>query len=1098
MDNTYVDIVLLNLKRIINDEQLSLNNKIHALYNLMTEVSEEVTSVDRILFTTLFSRLAYIGTKYRLQSKDLHIIHQFRRACEKQEFGEDRTIYTKLGQSAIHLLLNAAYDSHIEVDYRGVVSVISEHKYKGYTPLIEGLALSVDLEECTIKFVDEKDGTAIRTVLFDISDKNEQFTSSIRSVHKHLKFPIHVNLLDVEYLDDNLVPQAFVFDPDYLLDVTAVAECFKDYGTETFLSILGRLKEKESKNIPLLIGNVANMCLDELITDPEIEFGEIIPKIFEYNPTSMVLYGDEEVKDIISLAKEHFTNLKLVVKGQLKKLSIDRSYIYLEPSFYSRQYGLQGRLDLFHQNEKAGKYDIVELKTGKIYKPNKYGLNGNHYIQTMLYDLLLKSTFGSKIKPTCYILYSKLGENSLKYAPAARAQQYEAMKVRNELIILEHIMAYSPEKLRSLFGYLKADNFKNVKGFVLTDLKGFEKWYLSLPSLYRDYFLSFMSFIKREQFLAKTGVHGLENSNGHSALWLENSQEKEERFALLKRLEILKNNTEEVLPTLKLGFTRETTELANFRQGDIAVLYPYQDDPQAVLHNQVFKCTILEVGISHVVVRLRSNQYNHSIFRKYTFWNVEEDKMDSAFVKSLRSVFHMLHASSDRISLLLGQKRPISQTCPVHNYEQLTGEQNTILKSMISAQDYFLLWGPPGTGKTSVMLRACVDNLLKTTSQNILLLAYTNRAVDEICAAVESIDPESKSAYVRIGSRAACDPRFQENMLNEVITGIDNRRELREKLASYRIYIGTLSSVINKPELLDIIKFDTTIVDEASQVLEPSIVGLLAKVKKFILIGDHKQLPAIVQQDRDACIVESEELNQVSITDLGMSFFERLYRRCHEQEWSHAYGILSQQGRMHLDLMQFVNEHFYENKLRVLPQVERLTAPQWSFLIKNNSLPQSRTVYIPSEVERTIQYKTNLDEAQKVAILIAAYSKAYGDRLDSGKIGVITPYRAQIALIKHICLTQGISLDNITIDTVERYQGGAREVIIISMCLNRKIQYRSLVNLSIDGVDRKLNVALTRAKEQIVIIGNEDLLLQQSTYKELIKSYNKWEGLVDA
>lgn len=81
---------------------------------------------------------------------------------------------------------------------------------------------------------------------------------------------------------------------------------------------------------------------------------------------------------------------------------------------------------------------------------------------------------------------------------------------------------------------------------------------------------------------------------------------------------------------------------------------------------------------------------------------------------------------------------------------------------------------------------------------------------------------------------------------------------------------------------------------------------------------------------------------------------------------------------------------------------------------------------------------------------------------------------------------EGIDCSSITIDTVERYQGGARDIILISLCTNAASQMETLVSLSEEGVDRKLNVALTRARERVVVLGNEDILMKNAVYKSLI------------
>ena len=87
----------------------------------------------------------------------------------------------------------------------------------------------------------------------------------------------------------------------------------------------------------------------------------------------------------------HFENLKDVVNNELKNSNISKDKAYLEPSFFSNEYGVQGRLDLFHIDEENKQSDIVELKSGKLFKPNGYGLNENHYVQTLLYDLIIES-----------------------------------------------------------------------------------------------------------------------------------------------------------------------------------------------------------------------------------------------------------------------------------------------------------------------------------------------------------------------------------------------------------------------------------------------------------------------------------------------------------------------------------------------------------------------------------------------------------------------------------------------------------------------------------------------------------------------------------
>jgi len=156
-----------------------------------------------------------------------------------------------------------------------------------------------------------------------------------------------------------------------------------------------------------------------------------------------------------------------------------------------------------------------------------------------------------------------------------------------------------------------------------------------------------------------------------------------------------------------------------------------------------------------------------------------------------------------------------------------------------------------------------------------------------------------------------------------------------------------------------------------------------------------------------------------------------------------------------------------------------------------------RVAFLPSVPEPPMQSaKMNRSEAKIVAGLAAAvyrqYTFAEGCFSAASTLGVITPYRSQIALIKkEIEALEIPALNEILVDTVERFQGSERDVIIYSFCVNRLSQLRFLANLTEENgirIDRKLNVALTRARKQMFIIGVRQLLEQNPIYAQLLKS----------
>jgi DNA replication ATP-dependent helicase Dna2 len=142
--------------------------------------------------------------------------------------------------------------------------------------------------------------------------------------------------------------------------------------------------------------------------------------------------------------------------------------------------------------------------------------------------------------------------------------------------------------------------------------------------------------------------------------------------------------------------------------------------------------------------------------------------------------------------------------------------------------------------------------------------------------------------------------------------------------------------------------------------------------------------------------------------------------------------------------------------------------------------------------------KTHLGEARAVAQLTGFYRRLYaasGMPWEAGKtLGIITPWRAQIAQIRAALLEAGEPLDGLTIDTVERYQGGARDVILVSTAVHTAQQLQALVNRSVEGIDRKLNVALTRARSHVVLLGNPDVLGQDPDYAAFIAAATAVQG----
>lgn len=1091
--NTFLDIVHNKLSS--QDKKLKLNR-------LFQVILDEALTKEQIHFTSLFSKLAFLGVRYELKGQFLYELHQLRKKIETP-IPENTNNDVHILKYIIPHLFSKISKQNIPTEVLSAMPKSSGIAHKkeqisAYFPFTKFLCTSINPDrKQLIGFI--KDFPAKESIVqYHISDRNERFTSTLEKLDQQ-RLPILIELLEVEKNQAGILrPTAFVLEPDFLLDVTSIANCFDHNGTKTVAYIYKKfLPMAWSK--PLLLGNIANYFLDKLVSNPALIFEDLLIDIFKLDPLSFARIEDQEMPGLLEDMKKHFTNIKRSIQLEFKKESIDLQNSYLEPSFMSDKYGIQGRLDLLHMD--SDYTSIIELKSGSIYKPNVYGLKNDHYTQTLLYDLLIRSTFDHQ-NPRNYILYSKDSTRSLRIAPRIAAQQKEALKVRNELLEIELFLS-DEGSVESILNSVNTKIYSDAKGFEATNITNFESRYQSLDSLESQYFNGFVNFIALEHRLSKIGEYGQDKSNGLAGLWLDSHEEKCEQFNMITQLEILTNQTSEQTPTLSLIYTAETNKLSNFREGDIIILYPLVDAYQSGLRNQVFKCTIIEFQDQIITIKLRSQQKNQAIFINNKRWAIEHDIMDSSFIAMYRQLYEWAGAPKVKRESLLSRIAPRKIEVPhslkilltTDDFSKLTTEQQSILGQMISNEDYYLVWGPPGTGKTSKMISHYIKYMMDHSQENLYVIAYTNRAVDELCEAIQSLGPKYEDLYIRIGSTYSTHSKFTDKLLQSKIKPITRRNELRTLIKKHRIVVATLASIISKEIIFDLIPSSRIIIDEASQILEPNLIGLLSRFDQFILVGDHRQLPAVVVQNENDSLVNNEALQKIGLMNRRDSLFERLYKQCLSNEWNYAVGQLQYQGRMHEDIMLFPNKNFYDDKLKTLDILERL-----KFNIPSNSerddFEYKRMLFHHIDVPILEKFsKTNSAEAEAVIQAVQKFAQL-GYPLQ--EIGIITPFRAQIAAIKDLLIQKNEEYQSITVDTVERYQGAAKQVIIISFCCNSPIQFRSMISISTEGIDRKLNVALTRAKERVLLLGDENILKKNPLYSDLLDHCAKVKFLTDS
>ena len=1165
-----------------------------------------------------------------------------------------------------------------------------------------------------------------------------------------LREGMQLNLLDCTVTRKKVVPRLIVVEPDYLIDISTIANCFETYGHHPLLFTVNRLTPRLS-NKHIVLGNFAGSALDDIINHPaEYDIKETFRSNFREKALDYATCPDFDAASFKQDAERQVENIKGIVDEIFQ--TFDREKAILEPSFVCERLGIQGRVDLMTTDlkllveQKSGKNTFIERK----YKNPHGSLHvEKHYVQVLLYYGILQYNFQLSPKNAhIQLLYSKypLPDGLLEVEPLQKLIR-EAIRFRNQAVATEFWMAdngfdrmlplLTPQTLNV---EKQNDNFYNR--YLLPQLTETLAPLHQLNDLECAYFTRMMTFVIKEQLVSKVGVQeGVGNSNAD--LWNMPLAEKKETGNIYTGLTIIEKERSSSFngyDTITLAVPQQGEDfLPNFRRGDMIYLYAYKkNEAPDVRMSILFKGSLQEIHGDRLVVHLNDGQQNPDLISG-DYFAIEHAGSDIGGTSAIRSLYTFITSNEERRQLLLGQRVPRVDKSLTLSHSYHPDYDEIILKAK-QAQDYFLLIGPPGTGKTSQALQFLVREQLaeKTKVQSskfkvqssILLLAYTNRAVDEIC----NMLTENELDYIRIGNEFSCDPKYSDHLLKEVLDENATLNSIKSTIADARIVVATTSTMNSNAALFNIKHFNLAIIDEASQILEPNIIGLLTAsppalsfregaatnnslkglqqgdykmvnkysaniqqnltnlathslkesagtktsplrtahpdiyqilknnavnnrktptdaetllwqclrdrqlglkfrrqhaigdyiadficleisliievdgeyhnseeqqekdtirtkylneqgfyvlrftnnevinqtewvlkriiasppalsfregaaannslkglqqgdynmenkhsaniqqnltnlaapslkeraggeaIGKFILIGDHKQLPAVVQQSEAEVVVEDKTLKAIHLNSCANSLFERLILTERAAGRTDFIGTLHKQGRMHPDIADFANRKFYvREQLECVPlahQLEQtLNYNEASEDETDDVLKAHRMIFIPSKPCRqlNISEKVNTEEARIITDLLRRLYRQLGKNFDPQKsVGVIVPYRNQIAMIRKEIEKLGIpELEEISIDTVERYQGSQRDIILYSFTIQSRYQLDFLTANTFyeDGqpIDRKLNVAITRARKQLILTGNEQTLRQNQIFAELI-DYIKEKG----
>jgi ATP-dependent RNA/DNA helicase IGHMBP2 len=474
------------------------------------------------------------------------------------------------------------------------------------------------------------------------------------------------------------------------------------------------------------------------------------------------------------------------------------------------------------------------------------------------------------------------------------------------------------------------------------------------------------------------------------------------------------------------------------------------------------------------------------------------------------------------VKILTGEAAPTFQTdVPPFVVPRLNASQQSAVNKILAANDLAIVHGPPGTGKTTTLVQA-IKALVKTEHQKVLVVAPSNAAVDLL---TDKLSDEGLNV-LRVGNPARVSERLMALTLDGKMAEHSGTKEIkrlkkqanefRDMAHKYKRNFGKAEreqrkalfdearSIMKQVEnteqyIIDDLmgkaqvvlatlvganhytvrnlKYNTVVIDEAGQALEPACWIPILKAKKVILAGDHCQLSPTVKS------------NEAARKGLSRTLLEKCVALHPE-----AVTLLEEQYRMHATIMGYSSSVFYEEKLKAHASVAE-------HLLFSEDMPlafvDTAGCGFDEKVEGTST--TNPEEAaflfKHLTQLVQSLSAHYGkDNFPS--IAIISPYKQQINLLKEQLLhapdLQAYG-DRIAVNTIDSFQGQERDIVYISMTRSNTEN-----NIGFLSDIRRMNVAMTRARKKLVIIGDSATLSQFPFYAGFISYAEGKDGYQSA
>ncbi|XP_073830771.1 DNA replication helicase/nuclease 2 [Musca autumnalis] len=950
-----------------------------------------------------------------------------------------------------------------------------------------------------------------------------------------------------------------------------------------------RFKGIDPNNKVMVVGSLVHELLQIVLEKKIIDIKAIEKEandLLNSQDTAFMLYSSQLTREDTTLEVFQFVKsihrfVQQYIDEKENSIPIEKDNFHdriseirdIEENLWIPQMGIKGKIDVSVRvqprerrgqitkfTEKQEKILPLELKTGRA------TFSMEHKGQLILYQMML-TTLG---KPTQSGLLLYLREGFLREIPGSRNEQRDLITLRNEI---SHYLNAMPD-FENLPSDPKLEGDKFIQPIVLPDP-------ISHPNACAQcaYVTLCCSFAKTDPSLELRANHPIrklseenlkhltikdfeyfikwchlllmeENesrkSNFQRALWCHTPDEREQMGRAICGLEIadegkaIKKEETRYLHRFVLGHkvnggAKEVDDVVEeYKETDL-MLYGFSAGEYVTVSTAkrlaIAAGSIIDMDSNSITVSLERNLTQNYANQEFIIDKYESQSGNVFNFTNLGILLDDTEQSALLRKIIVQLEQPTFVKVLPKNVsteggeilKQLNSVQRAAVLKALTTQSFMLIKGLPGTGKTQTLV--AIIRLLYLMGKSIIITSHTHSAVDNLLLRLKP----HKVPFLRLGNGARVNAQLRDSCESTLIADCHTEKELSKLYDSYRIVGVTCLGSSNAIFLHR--RFDFCIVDEATQVMQPTVLRPLFFCDRFILVGDPEQLPPLVRSAEarkrgadESLFHRLDSKEATSVLTLQYRMNKTITKLANDLTYNGALECASNDIKM-AKMSQSINVINTEEKW--LQRVLQTHVDQSVFLIDTRDCSERSSQYAKAKhsstcelIEKTFSedsavtppegtLKSDNSKTSKrlskysnyceAAIVFHIVKTLLTNNYDPDRIGVIAPYRAQVELLRKLALQHhefyekqkpALNFSMVEVNTVDQYQGRDKDIIIYSCSRtgsSDSMNTERCRDAEILEDKRRLTVAITRSKHKLIIVGDSACIQQYTPFQTLLK-----------